>query len=244
MDLEMLRRSGRFAFVDGLTRGPPASLDVVRGQVEDARATLSGNGRTVLVVDGLDAYVAMTPAGSAASAEAALMALREVRFAPTTLPIPWYLQSLFQRKDRECGQRRAGINNEGKKKKKKKVALLTRPPETERLFHAPHPRRRRAPPPGRRAAAPPPPPPPPARRKRIVAGGEDDDAREGAGGAGARAGARRGAGRLAAAAGHGRGGRCQRRAARGDEARRRGGGRGRGRGAAVSCCWGWWRTCL
>ncbi|KAJ6788438.1 hypothetical protein PWT90_08053 [Aphanocladium album] len=94
IDLDTLRRSGRFSFVDGLTglcttpqtpsagdaviiTGSGSQTSDIKTQVEAAAARLSAPGRTMLIVDGLDAYVAMTPAGSASDAENLLMALRE-----------------------------------------------------------------------------------------------------------------------------------------------------------------------
>lgn len=114
MDLDVLRKSSRFAFVDGLTGfyapppPPPSSshsaavpnddgvitgpgdgrtaADVIKKQVDGALSCLSPPPRKrILLVDGLDAYVAMTPPGSASEADSLLMGLREVRFPPFPL---------------------------------------------------------------------------------------------------------------------------------------------------------------
>ncbi|EGX94910.1 hypothetical protein CCM_03181 [Cordyceps militaris CM01] len=86
MDIDALRKSGRFSFVDGLTEellatpdGHDPWTDAVKTRVDDAAARLLPaplrGGRKVLLVDGLDAHVAM--AASATEAESLLMRLRE-----------------------------------------------------------------------------------------------------------------------------------------------------------------------
>lgn len=109
MDLDVLRKSRRFAFVDGLTgfyTAPPppsshsaavpnddgvisgsgggrAAADAIKKQVDGALSRLSPPPRKrILLVDGLDAYVATMPPGSASEADSLLMRLREVRFPP------------------------------------------------------------------------------------------------------------------------------------------------------------------
>ncbi|KAJ3477996.1 hypothetical protein NLG97_g8694 [Lecanicillium saksenae] len=98
MDLDALRKSGRFSFVDGLTGGgglyatphaPSAGDGVIAGsvgqvgavktQVEAAVARLyaAAGRRKMLIMDGLDVLVAMTPPGSASETESLLMSLRE-----------------------------------------------------------------------------------------------------------------------------------------------------------------------
>ncbi|OAA74054.1 hypothetical protein ISF_00955 [Cordyceps fumosorosea ARSEF 2679] len=82
MDLEVLGRSGRFGFVDGLTGslggegGPATTTDGVKKRVDEAAARLSPRRRRVLVVDALDALVATTGI-SASEAESLMMRLRE-----------------------------------------------------------------------------------------------------------------------------------------------------------------------
>lgn len=98
MDLDGLRKSGRFSFVDGLTGlytttttpsqppsagdavlAPSSQLAAIKAQVDAAITRLSTPGRKILVIDGLDAYMAMADAdGRAAAAESLLMSLREV----------------------------------------------------------------------------------------------------------------------------------------------------------------------
>ncbi|KAM3504981.1 hypothetical protein MY10362_003216 [Beauveria mimosiformis] len=101
MDLNALCKNGRFAFVDGLTGlCAPAipgrskgiivgggatttttkttdSDDVVKACVDAAAARLAAGSRTVLLVDGLDAYVAMGSGSGAAGAASLIMGLRE-----------------------------------------------------------------------------------------------------------------------------------------------------------------------
>lgn len=114
MDLDGLRKSGRFAFVDGLTglhTTPPTEaaaprstsnadgiitsssgtgndqFNAIRTQIDAAVSRLSC-AKKVLLVDGLDAYVAMTQPGSVSAAEALLMSVREV-----CLLSPYFLKS-------------------------------------------------------------------------------------------------------------------------------------------------------
>ncbi|KAM3442431.1 hypothetical protein MY4824_001025 [Beauveria thailandica] len=98
MDLNALCKNGRFAFVDGLTGlCAPAipgssngiivgggatttttdSDDVVKTCVNAAAARLAAGSRTVLLVDGLDAYVATGSGSGAAGAASLIMSLRE-----------------------------------------------------------------------------------------------------------------------------------------------------------------------
>ncbi|KAM3513652.1 hypothetical protein MY11210_002663 [Beauveria gryllotalpidicola] len=97
MDLNALCKNGRFAFVDGLTGlCAPAvpggngivvgggatttttnSDDVVKACVDAATARLAAGSRTVLLVDGLDAYVATGSGSGAAGAASLIMSLRE-----------------------------------------------------------------------------------------------------------------------------------------------------------------------
>lgn len=103
MDLDALRKSGHFGFVDGLTGsdspGPGGDgrghqTDGIKTQVDGALSRLSTPARKVLLVDGLDAHVAMTPAGSAAETESLLMRLREVCFSfPAIITPPPPLQN-------------------------------------------------------------------------------------------------------------------------------------------------------
>lgn len=106
MDLDSLRKSGRFAFVDGLTglhtTAPPPSTSNVDGIITsssgagndqfnaiktqiDAAVSRLSCAKKVLLVDGLDAYVAMTRPGSVSAAETLLMSVREVCL-PFSLP--------------------------------------------------------------------------------------------------------------------------------------------------------------
>ncbi|KAK8147827.1 hypothetical protein G3M48_000938 [Beauveria asiatica] len=98
MDLNALCKNGRFAFVDGLTGlcapaipgssngiivGGGATTtttdgdDVVKTCVNAAAARLAAGSRTVLLVDGLDAYVATGSGSGAAGAASLIMSLRE-----------------------------------------------------------------------------------------------------------------------------------------------------------------------
>ncbi|KAM3494155.1 hypothetical protein MY3957_002607 [Beauveria namnaoensis] len=100
MDLNALCKNGRFAFVDGLTGlcapAVPGSSngiivggggattttttdsdDVVKACVDAAAARLTAGSRTVLLVDGLDAYVATGSGSGAAGAASLIMSLRE-----------------------------------------------------------------------------------------------------------------------------------------------------------------------
>ncbi|KAM3518673.1 hypothetical protein NHJ13051_008027 [Beauveria bassiana] len=102
MDLNALCKNGRFAFVDGLTGlcapvvpgssngiivGGGATTtttatttdsdDVVKACVDAAAARLAAGSRTVLLVDGLDAYVATGSGSGAAGAASLIMSLRE-----------------------------------------------------------------------------------------------------------------------------------------------------------------------
>ncbi|KAM3533181.1 hypothetical protein MY4038_003504 [Beauveria bassiana] len=107
MDLNALCKNGRFAFVDGLTGlCAPAvpgsngiivggvatttttatatttttttdSDNVVKACVDTAAARLTAGSRTVLLVDGLDAYVATGSGSGAAGAASLIMSLRE-----------------------------------------------------------------------------------------------------------------------------------------------------------------------
>ncbi|TQV93062.1 hypothetical protein V2A60_003626 [Cordyceps javanica] len=105
MDLDALRRSGRFSFVDGLTSlyAPPAgtagrnehdgvivgddgTTSAIQTQVEAAMARLAPQSKKTLILDGLDAYVATTttttiPVNGSSSAfsdaDSLLMRLRE-----------------------------------------------------------------------------------------------------------------------------------------------------------------------
>ncbi|OAA43465.1 hypothetical protein BBO_04608 [Beauveria brongniartii RCEF 3172] len=101
MDLNALCKNGHFAFVDGLTGlCAPAipgssnriivgggatttttttidSDDVVKTCVDAAVARLAAGSRTVLLVDGLDAYVATGSGSGAAGAASLIMSLRE-----------------------------------------------------------------------------------------------------------------------------------------------------------------------
>ncbi|PMB63884.1 hypothetical protein BM221_010356 [Beauveria bassiana] len=96
MDLNALCKNGRFAFVDGLTGlcapavpgsngiivggGATTTTDgdnVVKACVDTAAARLAAGSRTVLLVDGLDAYVATGSGSGAAGAASLIMSLRE-----------------------------------------------------------------------------------------------------------------------------------------------------------------------
>ncbi len=77
--------------IAGRGGGRTATADAIKTQVDGALSRLlpAPPGKRILLVDGLDAYVAMTPPGSASEAESLLMGLREVRFLP---PFPVYSQ--------------------------------------------------------------------------------------------------------------------------------------------------------
>ncbi|EJP64275.1 uncharacterized protein BBA_06657 [Beauveria bassiana ARSEF 2860] len=102
MDLNALCKNGRFAFVDGLTglcapvvpgssngiivgggatttttASTTDSDNVVKACVDTAAARLTAGSRTVLLVDGLDAYVATGSGSGAAGAASLIMSLRE-----------------------------------------------------------------------------------------------------------------------------------------------------------------------
>lgn len=119
MDLNALCKNGRFAFVDGLTGlcapvvpgssngiivGGGATTtttatttdsdDVVKACVDAAAARLAAGSRTVLLVDGLDAYVATGSGSGAAGAASLIMSLRDVRFPSSFMsPFLFFLSS-------------------------------------------------------------------------------------------------------------------------------------------------------
>ncbi|OAA75583.1 hypothetical protein LEL_07571 [Akanthomyces lecanii RCEF 1005] len=65
--------------IAGRGGGRTATADTIKTQVDGALSRLlpAPPGKRILLVDGLDAYVAMTPPGSASEAESLLMGLRE-----------------------------------------------------------------------------------------------------------------------------------------------------------------------